>query len=708
MTLSTTNDETLPCNRLAKTTVPSYRVSPINELESDPDLSDDDPTFKIVKSKTFRSFYYLNSVDSPATNETQQDQQTLGNGFSFQSQSSADPEQQPSGSVVYESNVANRRPKKRPRNPEKWKQNIAKSLRNTGKSYISQSKSKRELPARSMKEPCTCLMKCSEKIDETCRKEIFNSFWQLGSIELQRMFIKSCMMEIQPKYKYTNAEKPRAPNNAFFFSIGGSKIRVCKKYFINTLDITDRQIRTVKAKSNSTGFLDAEQRGKHKNRKTTDEKDIQDIKAHINSIPRIPSHLTRADSEREYIAGGKTIKDLWRDLLNIREKQNKHELPYWLYHNIFTTKFNISFYQPKKDKCDFCLEYEFASLQQKEMLQETYDMHITEKTICRLEKKEDRNNINETNICAVYDLQAIMQCPKGETSSFYYVSKLNCINFTIAELTKKTLKMRNNSDAEDLGAYNNVYCYFWDETQAKRGSNEIGSCVYEYIKNLSEKSSDQNILHITFYSDNCSGQNKNKYITSLYAYMVAKLPNIGSITHKFLITGHTQNEGDNVHSLIEKEIKKSLKSGPIYSPHEYISLIKSAKKSGTPFKVHELSYDAIIDLKALQNEWGYNFNEDDDDREQFSWGDIRVLRFVKNEPFVFYYKTSYTQDKYKRVNMRNKRKKMPCIEQIDTKRVFQEKLKLSENTRKGLKELLRKKLIPNYYVDYYQRLVSEN
>lgn len=27
------------------------------------------------------------------------------------------------------------------------------------------------------------------------------------------------------------------------------------------------------------------------------------------------------------------------------------------------------------------------------------------------------------------------------------------------------------------------------------------------------------------------------------------------------------------------------------------------------------------------------------------WCKIRVLRFVKNEPFVFYYKTSYTEDK---------------------------------------------------------------
>ena len=36
-----------------------------------------------------------------------------------------------------------------------------------------------------------------------------------------------------------------------------------------------------------------------------------------------------------------------------------------------------------------------------------------------------------------------------------------------------------------------------------------------------------------------------------------------NLTHKFLIKGHTQNEGDSVHSLIERKTKQALKSGPV-------------------------------------------------------------------------------------------------------------------------------------------------
>lgn len=127
--------------------------------------------------------------------------------------------------------------------------------------------------------------------------------------------------------------------------------------------------------------------------------------------------------------------------------------------------------------------------------------------------------------------------------------------------------------------YDNVHCYFWTEVDAKRGANEIGSCVWEYLKNVCAEDEEQkkNI----FYSDNCCGQNKNKYIATLYLYAVSHL-NIASITHKFLIRGHTQNEADSVHSLIEREVKKNLKSGPIYSPHQYVTLIKNAKKVNLP------------------------------------------------------------------------------------------------------------------------------
>lgn len=70
--------------------------------------------------------------------------------------------------------------------------------------------------------------------------------------------------------------------------------------------------------------------------------------------------------------------------------------------------------------------------------------------------------------------------------------------------------------------------------------------------------------NIVFYSDYCVGQNKNKCITSLYINAVLTM-NIQSIHHKFLIVGHTQNEGDRMNSVIEKKKKSIEKWSILYS-----------------------------------------------------------------------------------------------------------------------------------------------
>lgn len=82
---------------------------------------------------------------------------------------------------------------------------------------------------------------------------------------------------------------------------------------------------------------------------------------------------------------------------------------------------------------------------------------------------------------------------------------------------------------------------------------------------------------------------------AMYLYAVRYL-GIKSITHKYLIKGHTQNEGDSAHSLIDRETKRMLKSGPIYTIEGFVSIIRSAKKRGDPFNVNELCFEDFLDL----------------------------------------------------------------------------------------------------------------
>lgn len=131
---------------------------------------------------------------------------------------------------------------------------------------------------------------------------------------------------------------------------------------------------------------------------------------------------------------------------------------------------------------------------------------------------------------------------------------------------------------------------------------------------------------------------------------------------------------------------RNLRSGPIYTPQQYMPLLRGGRKMGTPFRVKELNYNFFIDFKVLQNEWGYNFNQDVYKavgcRESDS--EIKVLKFVKNESFFFYSKNSYTEKYFKKVNMRNKRIEMKEVGEITLSKAYSKKIELAENNNSQL------------------------
>lgn len=115
-------------------------------------------------------------------------------------------------------------------------------------------------------------------------------------------------------------------------------------------------------------------------------------------------------------------------------------------------------------------------------------------------------------------------------------------------------KMDDKDNENEIGPYGNACCYFWDGVQGKRGVNEIGSCVFNYLQRL-HKQNPIKKLNVTFCSKNCCGQNKNNFMISLYSYAVTVFDNIHTSTHKYLIIGHAQNESGNVHSFNKNEMK---------------------------------------------------------------------------------------------------------------------------------------------------------
>lgn len=136
--------------------------------------------------------------------------------------------------------------KKRQRKPELWATNIQKKLRCAGQRY--RSAKGYIVAARSMAAPCNCRQECGTKVNEKNRLTNFSTYWSLETVEKKRAFISE---HIKLERPMRAMKKSRAFSRLIlhFLDVINSdgstdKVKVCKKMFLNTLDISNTVITT--------------------------------------------------------------------------------------------------------------------------------------------------------------------------------------------------------------------------------------------------------------------------------------------------------------------------------------------------------------------------------------------------------------------------------------------------------------------------------
>ena len=142
------------------------------------------------------------------------------------------------------------------------------------------------------------------------------------------------------------------------------------------------------------------------------------------------------------------------------------------------------------------------------------------------------------------DLQQALPTPKLTVSQAFYKRKLCTYNLGIHDC------------GEEKG-----YMFIWAEDQAKRVSDEIGSCLIKYLKNRNVRCEQ---LHII--SDNCKGQNKNWTLISIYNALLVHGFCV-EIYHHFPVVGHTRLPCDRDFERIENFSKHHRPI--IYTPGEW-------------------------------------------------------------------------------------------------------------------------------------------
>ncbi|CAG9771463.1 unnamed protein product [Ceutorhynchus assimilis] len=497
-----------PNNKTAPSTnqVPSYSSLPSTSQNSDRYIVENRGSTKISLRKVKLNYRVSDSEQEPFSSGSSDNYEPDSSSSSSESDSSSSSGSEPEVMRPVTTDQAEQQPdspkkgKKRLRKESNWKRANRKKSKNSGQEYTS-ARGKTVL-AKSMKPPCQnkCILSCSKKISQEYRQQLFKEYWELGSYQRQRDFLGSCVDKLNLTYRRISSATPRNPNCAFYFYNNGEKMRICKTFLINTLGISEKTLRTViYSKVSGNGVIVEDRRGKHNKHKKIDEEIINSVREHINSIPRVESHYVRSDTSREFIDGGLSIAEMHRNYSERRRILDKPIASYDFYAKIFNTEFNIGFFNPKKDQCDLCESYKNSEENEKKNLENKYQEHLNEKILSREEKEKDKIRAKDGEITlAVYDLQAVLPVPIGQTSAFFYKSRLNCYNFTITEIANDRTKS-----------------FFWHEGLGNRGAIEIGSCVLIYLEELSKIRPG---LDVVFYSDNCGGQQKNRQVIAIFVY----------------------------------------------------------------------------------------------------------------------------------------------------------------------------------------------
>ncbi|CAH2100600.1 unnamed protein product [Euphydryas editha] len=592
----------------------------------------------------------------------------------------------------YGSLCINNLKRKRRRNKKDWIANKSKTLKNSGQAYVGYH-SKKQYPAKSVGSSCKCKLKCGETFSFEIRNDIMRTFYKLGNRELQWQYIIKYVTSESVKKLQVIRNKNRTQTIRYYLPLEDDKVRVCKVFFLNTLQISEQTVYTAIEKNDSD--LDKmDNRGKHNNRPHKMSVPTEEsIVSHIKLFPSKEAHYVRKSSKRKYLCETLNISKMYRLYTDWFKKQtdgrysDDQMATKRQYETIFNTKFNYSFFNPKKDLCGTCTLYEQLEGENKESLKDKYMKHISNKERIREIKNSEKEHFGDNSTLAIFDLEKVFGVPQSEVEIFNYKRKYPVYNFTVFDSSRKK-----------------GYCYMWHAQIAKRGSIEIGSCLYNFI----EEQYNKKINKISFYSDGCAGQNKNRFVFALYLFAATKFKL--EITHSFFEPGHSQNEGDSMHACIER----ALKNKQIYTPDQLYGLVMNAKQTGEKYKLKEMRQTDFYNIKDLIT--GQNWLNDTKGKRIY-WSKIKQIKVTYTNPHSLYYKYEYDEDFSEMItastSTENTRKRKSTtnattssVTDVILKPAYNGPVPISKALHEDLLSLCRINAIPHNYHSFYNSLIS--
>ena len=263
--------------------------------------------------------------------------------------------------------------------------------------------------------------------------------------------------------------------------------------FINTLDITERFYRTAIDKdATKTGVAQKDARGRAPTAKHIIDKERRRLALeHLKTFEVLESHYARKNSSKLYHDSALNIMEMYRLYKAAPEFHlDNNPVCETVYRECYH-ELNLSRHIPSKDRCKICDQWsELEESQQTDHMGDDlgYWQHIENHEAVQARQKKDEAlcKVDPTVVVANFDLEQVLNLPQSNVQQSYYTRNFHCYNFTVWNFRDR-----------------DCVCHMWTQLDGERGSDEMASCLYDWIMKLQE-----GVKQVVFYCDKCAGQNR--------------------------------------------------------------------------------------------------------------------------------------------------------------------------------------------------------
>lgn len=433
---------------------------------------------------------------------------------------------------------------------------------------------------------CTCNKNCAEIIDVINQKNIFDQYYGYSTWSEKTTFLRSIVQRdsVKPNLNPRMNLKKKDFYSAYYLNdASGEKQRVCSTFISKLLQLNRSKLfRAVSSIDCNPYAID--RRGKGSRNKTAAE-DETFAKQFIQSFPYYESRMEPTSFDPKYLHPNLTLVTVYQLYENACDFKQKRKLPKTVFIKIFKQNMpRLQTFKPEKSTCSICQtnntqkKIKVLSPASVENIQNQEDNHFT---ALKKFKSEFIDCIQKPAVGVeifTFELQRPLPIPSLQVNETYDLRSLWLSNLCIYDELCRKANM-----------------YVWDELNAKRGPEEVGSCVFKHIIDFVSATTKKVILY-------CDPTNRYRNLEVIV--MLAKIfdycqnDELQSIELRFFFPGHGTNDCNHCFKTVENKVKTSY---GLFTPDDWIQLISSAKEAKQSFNVQKMNCGDFLSVEILMN-----------------------------------------------------------------------------------------------------------